>query len=512
MKRSQAFVALAALASVTALAGSASAVTRDEVMTRALSYASHPWSATTQNQTATCSPAYVSLDPPGDYVGVSYNWGGYQSLFEYDKNLQAGFGAGAQETDGILACTAGVDCSGFVSMAWGAGHFTTSDLDTTSGAIAAATLLPGDVFNKAGYHVAMFTRLLASGQPAMVEAIGYNVHTNVTGGFSHVTGYIPRRYNTITGTTVATPVGTPDAPIKIPSFPYSDTRNTATSTSSTLGGCGLAPTTSEAGPEYVYQATFAQPGTLTVSVTYDAGVDIDVELFAPLTTFACTARGDTTFTKTVGCGTYSIVADTFSSKAKAGAYTLSATFTPSGQPCSAVPAPSFNPKGKLGDACAYPGHPELPFCNENLGGSETCIYGSGSSFCSKPCAADGDCSGMPGGGCCKDISGKGELYCLNGTSCPGGGGSSGASSSSGGGTSGSGGGTSGGEGTPNGDGTSGSDGTPNGADPGAPGSSTTETAGGCATSPASASLWPGLLAAIALVTAARRRGARRREV
>jgi MYXO-CTERM domain-containing protein len=505
-------VLLSTLAAITAITGSASAVTRDEVMTRALSYAAHPWTSTTANQTASCSAAYKSLDPPGDYVGVAYNWGGYQSLFDYDKNLKAGYGAGAQETDGILSCTAGVDCSGFVSQAWGSGHFTTSDLDTTSGQITAAAMLPGDVFNQAGFHVAMFTSSLASGAPAMVEAIGYNVHTNVTGGWSHVNGYIPRRYNTITGTTVAPAVGTPTAPILIGSFPYTDARSTATSTSSTLGGCGLAPTTSEGGPEYVYQATFAQPGTLNVNVAYDAGVDIDVELFAPLTTFACTARGDTAFSKQVGCGTYTIVADTFSSKAKAGAYTLNATFTPSGQPCSAVPGPTFNPKGKLGDACAYPGKPDLPFCNENLGGSDTCIYGASSSYCSKACAKDLDCTGMPGGGCCQDISGKGEFYCQAAASCPGGVGSSGTSGTSGG-TSGTSGGTSGASGT---SGTSGASGTgdPAGAgDPASgaapdPGASTTTTTGGCATSSSDATPWPAFLVVLgALAIASRRRRA-----
>jgi MYXO-CTERM domain-containing protein len=490
---------LASLAAITAVAGSASAVTRDEVMTRALSYASHPWTSTSANQTATCSAAYKSLDPPGDYVGVAYNWGGYQSLFEYDKNLVAGFGAGAQETDGVLSCTAGVDCSGFVSKTWDAGHFTTSDLATTSGSIAAAALLPGDVFNKAGYHVTMFTSSLASGAPSMVEAVGYNVHTNVTGGWSYVKGFTPLRYNAITGTMVAPPVGTPSAPILINSFPYSDSRNTANSTSVTLGGCGLAPNTSEAGPEYVYQTTFTQPGTLDVSVTYDAGVDVDVELFAPLTTFACTARGDTAFSKQVGCGTYSIVADTFASKSKAGNYTLHASFTPSGQPCSAVPGPSFNPKGKLGDACAYPGHPNLPYCNENLGGSDTCIYGSGGSYCSKACATDPDCAGMPGGGCCQDISGKGEFYCQAGASCPGSSssGTSGTSGTSG--ASGTSGGTSGASG-----GTSGTSGEDPGSAAGPGGATTTETSG-CSTTASASTAWPLLLGVFAAFAMTRRR-------
>src|SRR5690606_32305533 len=65
---------------------------------------------------------------------------------------------------------------------------------------------------------------------------------------------------------------------------------------------------------------------------------------------------------------------------------------------------------------AYPGNRNLPFCNPNLG-SEVCIYGGGTSFCSKPCAADAEC-GELAGGCCRDL-GKGETYCMTKDYCAG---------------------------------------------------------------------------------------------
>lgn len=409
------------LASAALFTTSASAITREEVLVRARAYAAHRWSSTAANQKASCSAGYESLFPPGDYVGLPYDWGGYMTLRTFDEQIAGGYGAGSQESDGILACTAGVDCSGFVSMAWSAGHHTTSNLADISGAIAKTELLPGDVFNMAGFHVAMFTHLLQSGAPALVEAAGYNVHKNTFGGWSYVSGYVPRRYVGITGTTAGDPLGTTSRPIPIDAFPFADARNTKISPSSVLDACGAAPATPERGPEYVYVTNITTPGTLSIAVQDDAATDVDVELLTNLATSGCAARDDSSITAEVGCGTYWIVVDTYGTNAsKAGPYALTVDLAPSGQPCSAVAGPpAFVPKGKLGDACAYPGEPTLPFCNPNLD-AETCVYGASSSFCSKACAADAECAGLGAGACCRDL-GKGELYCMTAPYCGAGG-------------------------------------------------------------------------------------------
>jgi hypothetical protein len=401
---------------VLALHGEARAITRDEVMTRARAFAYHPWTCATANLTASCNASYKSLFVPGQHVGVAYDWGGYMSLWEFDSQIAAGYGAGSLESDGILECTAGLDCSGFVSQAWSTGHFTTSTIPQVSSQIQQSALLPGDVFNMAGYHVAMYTSTLASGAPAMVEALGYNVHVNTYGGWSHVNGYVPRRFGSITGSTGVVPLGTPTTPIPITSFPFTDQRDTRQSTSRLFDRCSVAPTIDESGPEYVYSVTVSQPGTLTISVADDAATDIDVELLTLPSTHACVARHDSTVSRAVGCGTYYVVADTFG--AAAGSYTLTATFTPSGQSCGSVAGPpAFQPLGKLGDACRFPGNQNLPICNPNLRG-ETCVYTQTTSFCSKTCATDADCGEMPGGGCCRDL-GQGELYCVKASLCRG---------------------------------------------------------------------------------------------
>lgn len=396
---------------------SANGAERGEVMARARAIALHPWRMETQNLTAECSAAYESDYVPGDYVGLPYDWGGYMTLFQFDQNIDAGQGAGSYPEDGILACTAGLDCSGFVSQAWQIGHYTTSSLHEVSTEIPVGSMLGGDVFNEAGFHVAMLSELLGNGVPVFVEAIGYNVHYNATGGWAHVDGYIPRRGSSVSGTSVAEPIGTPMNPIVVSSLPFTDNRNTVQSGSDLLDGCGASPTKNESGREYVYEVTFSQPGSLTATVSDDAGVDIDIHVYSSTNTSDCFARHDTTVTVGVDCGTYLVVADTFrgASGELPGAYALNLSFVPSGGACGAGPE-GYSPEGELGDACGYPGNPALPFCNPNLG-ADTCLYTDNASFCSKPCAVDSDCDELTGG-CCGDI-GSGELYCFSADLCGG---------------------------------------------------------------------------------------------
>jgi hypothetical protein len=245
------------------------------------------------------------------------------------------------------------------------------------------------------------------------ESIGYNVHVNVSGGWSAASGYVPRRYKQITGVSAAPSVGTPQDPVVVGGFPYSDSRSTATSSSDVLDGCAADAAKNESGPEVVYKLAIKEPGTLTASVSDDAATDVDVHLYASLSTNDCVARHDATLSQPVDCGTYYVVVDTFrdaAGKEAPGPYTLTLSFVPAGKPCGQGP-PSYSPKGHLGEPCGYPGNPALPFCNENFG-AEVCIYTAQQSFCSKACKAAPECATDFPGGCCKDISGKGEYYCM----------------------------------------------------------------------------------------------------
>lgn len=408
------FLAAALGVSILAAASGASAIPRSEVMARAKSFAYHPWTFTSANATASCSSSYTSVHVPGDYIGLPYDWGGYMTLLEFDQGITAGLGAGSYPDDGVLSCTVGLDCSGFVSKCWDIGHNTTSSIPSIAPAISESQLLPGDVFNDAGYHVALYSHKLANGEPVFYEALGYNVHLNATEGWSHVDGYTPRRHPTVTGTTAPDPLGTPVNPIVVNGFPYTDSRDTTQSSSDLLDGCAAAPNKPETGREFVYQIKLVKPGKLTASVADDAGVDIDVHLYTSMNTNDCVARNDTTLTMDLDCGTYYVVADTFKGAMEyPGAYTLTLDFVPGTGACGNGP-PAYSPSGGLGAECGYPGDPNLPFCNPNLG-SDTCLYTDTDSFCSKPCVKDADCVEIAGG-CCGDVGG-GELYCFTGAYC-----------------------------------------------------------------------------------------------
>ncbi len=394
-------------------------ITRDEVMVRARAFADHPWHCGNQNLTASCAPGYQSAYLPGDYVGLPYDWGGYMTLKVFDQGIQDGHGAGSYPEDGILGCTGGLDCSGYVSKCWDIGHYTTSSIPDITSTISQAQLEHGDAVNAAGYHVMLYSETLANGWPIWYEAMGWNVAVNAFGGWAASDGFIPKRYESIQDTSKSD-LGTPSNPIVVDSFPKTLQGNTTESISDLLDGCGAAIQKLETGPEVIYQVEVTQPGTLSVTVQDDAGVDIDVHIYSALETFHCEARHDTTVSLSVSCGTWYVVADTWSNGGQEfpGAYILTIDLVPSGGGCTGWNQP-FSPGGGVGEPCGFPSNPNLPFCNPNLG-AWICLYTGQDSFCTYNCATNGDCSGDFSGGCCGDIQGAGDpqdFFCLDASLC-----------------------------------------------------------------------------------------------
>jgi len=394
-------------------------ITRDEVMVRAKAFAEHPWHCSTQNLTASCAGGYESAYLPGDYMGLPYDWGGYMALKVFDQGIQDGHGAGSYPEDGILSCTDGLDCSGYVSKAWDIGHYTTSSIPDITATIAQSQLLHGDVMNSAGYHVMIYSETLADGWPIWYEALGWNVAINAFGGWASAAGFTPKRYDSIQDTPKSD-LGTPSNPIVVNEFPKTLQGDTTQSISDLFDACGAAISKQETGPEVVYLVEVTEPGTLSATVQDDAGVDIDVHIYSALETFHCEARHDTTVSLPVTCGTWYVVADTWSNGGAEfpGPYTLTIDLDPSGAGCGALNQP-FTPGGGVGEPCGYPGDPYLPFCNPNLGGW-ACLYSGSDSFCTFNCATDADCAADFAGGCCGDIQGAGapqDFFCLDASLC-----------------------------------------------------------------------------------------------
>ena len=407
-------------------AGSALAISRGEVLVRAQTYCFHPWHCGQSNLTASCSGTYQSVYTPGDYYGLPYDWGGYVTLFEFDDGIKSGNGAGSYSDHGVLSCTVGLDCSGFVSKAWGVGHFGTSTISGTSHEIAFGEVKEADAFNVAGYHIILYGGELAGGWPLFYEAVGYNAQVNSWAGWANVSGFTPIRLDSIQDFAPGNDLGTAPNPIKVTQLPYVHNGDTSNSLSDMFDYYGADTSKKESGPEVIYEVDISSPGTLTVSVQDGAGVDIDVHLCSALETYHCEARHDTLIEFPVTkCGKWYVVADTWCNSSGVefpGPYTLSIELQPSGGGCTQSNEP-FDFKGQPGDECGYPGNPNLPFCNPNLG-AITCLYsdqpGNKFSFCSFNCGLDGDCTDVFPDGCCADITGSGDpqdRFCVEESLC-----------------------------------------------------------------------------------------------
>jgi hypothetical protein len=154
--------------------------TRAEIIARAKTFAEHTWTCGASNLHASCSNSYRSDWKPGQVVtGIPYNWGGFDSPKSFDLKIAKGLAAGAHSRNGVLSCTAGIDCSGFVSYCWGiplSSHvYGTSNMRWIGGKLKSnwvTDLKPGDALNKAGSHVVLFTGYNPDGTINICEASG----------------------------------------------------------------------------------------------------------------------------------------------------------------------------------------------------------------------------------------------------------------------------------------------------------------------------------------------------
>ncbi len=145
------------------------------------------------------------------------------------------------------------------------------------------------------------------------------------------------------GDATSCPLGHACNPIPIPGFPYTDSRDTRTSTSSVIDSYDCAPATDESGPEFFYQLTLSEAGLLwagTDDVPGDS-VDIDVHLLTAPSGAACQSRHNISLGWYLEPGTYLLALDTWvspTSGALPGAYTLTVSFFPTaGGPCAMTP-------------------------------------------------------------------------------------------------------------------------------------------------------------------------------
>jgi hypothetical protein len=109
--------------------------------------------------------------------------------------------SGDIDTAGVESCSRGVDCSGFVSRVWQlSSKYSTSTLPNISWELPASSdLRRGDILNKAGSHVILFSDFGSNGIYGY-ESTTYNAYDRVVymySAWSRLSGYSPRRYNSV---------------------------------------------------------------------------------------------------------------------------------------------------------------------------------------------------------------------------------------------------------------------------------------------------------------------------
>ena len=180
--------------------------TRAEIVARARKLADHGWMCGAPNLNASCSRKYRSDWKAGERItGIPYRWGGSDGIEEFDRKLAEGLAAGAHSRYGVLSCAAGIDCSGFVTRSWGltsSGHaYSTSNLRDIAGKPKYnwfTDMKPGDVLNRPGSHVVLFTGYNPNGTINVCEASGSKArvvcHATT---WSRFVGYVPLQYKGI---------------------------------------------------------------------------------------------------------------------------------------------------------------------------------------------------------------------------------------------------------------------------------------------------------------------------
>lgn len=180
-------------------------VTRAEMMATAARLAEHTWTCRDANRRAPCVEGYASdWSAEQEVTGLPYDWGGMDDPETFDRKLAEGLAAGSHAFHGPpSACTAGVDCSGFVSLCWGS---TTKHGTSTIRAISArprynlfTDMKPGDALNKPGKHIVLFAGYRADGNPIVYEASGAHnrVIRNDWDTWARYQGYYPLEYRMV---------------------------------------------------------------------------------------------------------------------------------------------------------------------------------------------------------------------------------------------------------------------------------------------------------------------------
>ncbi|MBU1711787.1 MAG: hypothetical protein KKD47_01660 [Proteobacteria bacterium] len=175
--------------------------TRDEVIANASMYSNLKWFCEKKN----ARKDYNLLTPGKMYIGVPYNWGGFDSTDKFVKKVEKGVIAGNYKKKcGSKLCVredfAGLDCSGLVSRSWEISRYTTRTFPGISIKIPRELLRPGDILNSENNHVVLFDKFDEDNQMWVYESAAWvRIRNAPPAGVVYRpvdldNEYVPRRY------------------------------------------------------------------------------------------------------------------------------------------------------------------------------------------------------------------------------------------------------------------------------------------------------------------------------
>jgi hypothetical protein len=230
---------------------SSQTITRAQIHNNAVPFTTYSFTASSGNlkTNVNCSsvgnvntPSWVVAGHNG--VGMPYCWGGFSSLTSFTAGLTNGKSAGDNDCttngDCCEGCALGVDCSGFVSHAWGLStkYSTTTIPNISTAYTSASQVKEGDVFNLSGSHVRLVDTNYVNGSFLLMESsavdwkVSYRSYTA-----SQLTSYTPRWYVHVDTTGGAAPVCNHYYAI----LPYSNSFESAWTEDSCNNGLQRAP-------------------------------------------------------------------------------------------------------------------------------------------------------------------------------------------------------------------------------------------------------------------------------
>jgi hypothetical protein len=157
---------------------------RQQVIETAFAFEGIQWQVTPQNYggdpDTACTgfsrirrPWYLQGKVGQQVRGVPYCWGCHGSLANFRSQMEHGVKAGNVCTrNAPRGDVAGVDCSAFVSAAWGLSvHYTTAAIPAIAKPVTNPwDMRPGDAFNKPGSHVMLFLRFTPDRKAEVMES------------------------------------------------------------------------------------------------------------------------------------------------------------------------------------------------------------------------------------------------------------------------------------------------------------------------------------------------------